>query len=131
METTGLKPTELAYLAGVFDGEGCVLFDRINVDNTNPHLLIMYRDKWGGRIRVKKTAGEHRTCFRWTAMGNSCRDALKAMMPYLVEKKEQAEINLIVITYPPKSEMRRYHKQKLKESKRIEYGEHAESLGIG
>lgn len=130
MELTGPKPTDIAYLAGVFDGEGCVLFDRINVDNTNPHLLVMYRDAWGGRIRFKSTPKEHRTCFRWTVMGDNCRNALKAMMPYLIEKKEQAEINLIVTTYPPKSAMRSYHKQKLKELKRIDYGEHAESLGI-
>ena len=130
MEVTGPKPTDLAYLAGVFDGEGCVLFNRITVDNTNPYLLVLYREVWGGRIYTKRTSKGHRTCFRWSASGTDCRQALNDMMPYLVEKKSQAEINLLITSYPPKSAMRSYHKRKLKDLKRIDYGEYAESLGI-
>lgn len=125
METTGTRPTEIAYLAGFFDGEGCVLYDRIMVDNTNPYLLEKFYLIWGGRIGEKGDATrteQTRTCYRWHAHGDTARKAARDMMPYLVEKKQQAEILLEVINYPLSSAMREYHLKQLKNLKRIEYG---------
>ena len=125
MEIIGTRPTEIAYLAGLFDGEGCVLYDRLMVDNTNPYLLERFYLIWGGRIGEKKDTTRTeatRTCYRWHAHGETARKAARDMMVYLVEKKQQAEIFLEVLNYPPSSEMRVYQLKQLKKLKRIDYG---------
>lgn len=102
-----------------------MLYDRITVDNTNPYILEKFFLIWGGRIGEKgdsSAPSSARTCYRWHAHGGCGRKAVTDMLPYLVEKKQQAEIFLEVINYPQSSEMRKYHLKQLKNLKRIEYG---------
>ena len=128
METTGLKPTDLAYMAGFFDGEGCVLPDAIQVDNTCPHPLELFRDTWGGKIILKKKQnGVARTQYRWVSYGETARTAARDMLPYLKEKKSQAEIFLTMLEYPKASAPREYCVRQLKFLKRIDYDDYARS----
>ena len=131
LEKIGQRHIELAYLAGFFDGEGCVLYDRIYADNTNPHILEMFFVLWpGGRVYLKTPPGEpNRSQYRWVAHGPTAREALRDMMPYLIEKKEQAEIHLDVLNHPASSDSRREQLLKLKELKRVPYDGYTQPSG--
>lgn len=132
LEITGQKHIELSYLAGFFDGEGCVLYDRIMVDNTNPYILEKYFIAFdGGRIYLKSPAGDNtRAGYRWVAYGDTARNALRKMMPYLIEKKEQALINLDILNYKASSPERSEMKEKLKQLKRVVYDGYEQPSGI-
>ena len=49
---------ELSYLAGIFDGEGCVstaggqqnMQLHCSVGNTDPKMLLPFENLWGGKI---------------------------------------------------------------------------------
>ena len=132
MEITGPKHIELSYLAGFFDGEGCVLYDRIMVDNTNPYILEKYLIAFGGgRIYLKSPARpNNRAGYRWVAYGDTARNALRKMMPYLIEKKEQALINLDILNHKASSPERSDMKKKLKQLKRVVYDGYEQPSGI-
>jgi len=132
LELTGQKHIELSYLAGFFDGEGCVLFDRIMVDNTNPHILEKFFIRFGcGRIYLKKPPGDHnRSHYRWVAYGEKARNALREMMPYLIEKKYQALINLDILNHEATSLKRAELKTKIKQLKRVNYDGYEQPAGV-
>ena len=123
MEPTGPRHINLSYLSGFFDGEGCVLPDRIQVDNTNPYILEKYLVFFGGgTIALKKPKNNKmRACYRWSAYGEIGRNALREMMPYLMEKKEQALINLDILSHKRSSPERAELISKLKHLKRVNY----------
>lgn len=105
---------ELAYLAGLFDGEGTFTFHRtkkilcdgtvsyyvipwVSMANTDIRLIEKVRAKFGGRIWIgnpEKRNPNHKTCYRWDARSRLALAALEALIPYLVAKREQAEICL-------------------------------------
>ena len=132
LEITGQKHIELSYLAGFFDGEGCVLFDRIMVDNTNPYILEKYLVTFGGgRVYLKNPPSpNNRAHYRWVAYGDTARNALREMLPYLMEKKEQALINLDILNYKASSPERADLKNKLKQLKRVNYDGYEQSSGV-
>ena len=107
-------PTELekSYLAGILDGEGHItirirhLLKRyyspfIEVTNTRKLLLEWIQSRWGGSIVEDSYARKNRsntaTCWKWRIESNRVKDVLKQVMPYLVIKKEQAQL---VISMP-------------------------------
>lgn len=105
MEEKGIL---LAYLAGIFDGEGYIHINKtsseksmkawqrktpnyaLNVGITNTHLGILetYKKLFGGSIydRTSKRIFEYRIDRKIAVV------MLKALLPYLVIKKEQAKI---------------------------------------
>ena len=132
LETIGPRHIELSYLAGFFDVEGCVLPDRIQVDNTNPLILEKYYSFFnGGTIALKKPKNDKmRACYRWTAYGEIARNALREMMPYLIEKKEQALINLDILNHKRSSPERAELIYKLKHLKRVNYDGYRQPSGV-
>ena len=105
-----LSETEKGYLAGIIDGEGCISMNRhikkgaapvyrlfVQISNTSPALK-----KWLDEHFPKKTywwktthfkRQQWRDCYHWILSGNRqvmvfCRE----IAPYLVIKKEQAEL---------------------------------------
>lgn len=102
--------TELAYLAGFFDGEGCINISR-SVKKTKPHHSPGYS------LQVVISQNDHDLLAEWQAKMNlgsiQCRDMsevgygityawhitakqamgfLRTLLPYLRLKKEQAEL---------------------------------------
>ncbi len=99
----------MAYLAGLLDGEGCVTYkqywDRKRKDR--PHKYFCWRiqmeivmthkptiqwcaDTFGGKVYLKPRK-EHKMQYRWR---RSFRDALeiaKAIIPYSVTKKDKLQ----------------------------------------
>lgn len=90
----------LAYVAGFFDGEGCVgfarcrstIFPRILVTNTNRDVLEELQANFGGDIKplsLRKEAWKQG--YSWRLSWSKAVDFLERIHPYLRLKSRQAE----------------------------------------
>lgn len=97
--------TDIAYLAGLFDGEGTVsiceyknknavgLRLRVSISNTHLPALVHIQELFGGRIDPADTRNS-KPVFRLVFEGKSATFALEIMKPYLIIKKEVAEAGI-------------------------------------
>jgi hypothetical protein len=100
---------ELAYLAGFFDGEGSVgIYNtsnrrratrgfqmKVTVSQTDPLILNEIKEHFGGTLLVcRDKAATVRTCWQWTASSLIAAAFLRAVLPHLRQKREQAELAL-------------------------------------
>jgi len=110
----GLTKTELAYMAGIFDGEGWVGVNTsrpygahkspryslvMGVANTYMPVLEMFSDYYGGDIQRQSPSHDktsNKICYTWRTCSHKARIVLNDLMPYLTIKKEQA---IIAIEY--------------------------------
>lgn len=89
-------------------------------------MLIKLRGLFGGTIVKKRPRDGYMPQWRWIVYGNNAASALTAMLPYLVTKKDQAEVAILSRTFlrkkhevnAEKLEQMRWAGQKLKELKR-------------
>ena len=85
-----------AYCSGLFDSEGCVSILgpnswKIGVLQSNPEILYALQRQFGGSIFIsKKTANR---C-NWQLYFKGATPFLQGCLPYLIEKKKQAELVL-------------------------------------
>lgn len=99
------SPEVYAYLAGFFDGEGCIQvsaskkrmakgqFDlHIVTSNTDRHVIEFAQQSLGGFVHLSKNYDQPNWApiWVWIASAMPALAALKAMLPYLRVKKEQA-----------------------------------------
>lgn len=100
-----MSETEIAWLAGVFDGEGNIAWPRkrnvhtarISVANTCFPLLDKLVEVTGtGSIVGRKVYAnpKHSTCASWACQGDRAKALLRLMLPWLIVKRENAEIVL-------------------------------------
>ena len=97
------------YIAGVFDGEGSILIGKypnkgnrelgyrgyMHIVNTYVPLLEQIQSVYGGKIAFQKQHGVMtRPCYSLTFSTNEIRHVLPKLLPYLLVKKEQAEVLL-------------------------------------
>jgi hypothetical protein len=97
---------ELAWLAGLFDGEGCVGFyrkrDKRNTSRTAYYIVATIAMTHAPTIqRVVELTGsqinftkrykneKHRTCFAWRVQNAKARVFLEAILPYSFTKAEE------------------------------------------
>jgi len=106
------NPIDLAYMAGIVDGEGCFWIGKIRkkegdgyvsehyrgvlkIDNTDKRLLEWIEKAFSGtasaRCRTTSTKRFTRDIFTWTATGDRLLDLCEQLLPYLIIKKEQCE----------------------------------------
>lgn len=91
------------YIAGYFDGEGCVRMClsktgsggiHVFITNTYKPFLIYLKDVYGGNTSLRTPENErHKQCYQWRLSNK--KDALiflNDILPFLNEKKEQAEL---------------------------------------
>ena len=99
---------KFGYLAGIIDGEGCLIisrtnrgsymnyYGRIHVKNTDTKLMKWLVDNFGGTVNAitPSDAIKHAVAYSWYSSGNAHDKEvlLLALMPYLVVKREQAKI---------------------------------------
>lgn len=108
------NPTEaeLAWAAGVLDGEGCIcIYGRpgriskksgfralaliINVVNTDPRMPFKMKEIFGGNCNLtaeRRNNPRRRPVMSWIITGRPAGVVLTKVLPYLVIKKEQAEV---------------------------------------
>lgn len=103
-----LSPYDIAYLAGLFDGEGCVrvaLMNRgatqkrrqrkviylgIEVANTYEPIMYWLQTNFGGHVyKVKRNKRTDNTCWSWHLHGDSLKLLLSLIIPYSRIKKEE------------------------------------------
>ena len=105
----GCVDTELAYIAGFLDGEGCITlvprkkrgvhngyFSRVFISNTNESILRWVEFKLGGYVNVRKHTNphKHKRGYQWYISEALCESFLLLVRPYLRIKGEQADLLL-------------------------------------
>jgi len=107
------NPTKVAWAAGFFDGEGCIVIRKklkrkadpehphnhflfVHVSNTQRAPLDEFVALWGGGIVInhRRSEANSRPCWRWQSSTRQAAAALRDMLPYLVVKREEAEVAL-------------------------------------
>ena len=106
METDShIEPIVAGYLAGFFDGEGCICLARrtdtylprfmltIEVGQVDPRPLELFKSLFGGIIRRIEPSGRRKKIFHdWRIHGKEAIKCLKILLPYLVVKQEKADL---------------------------------------
>lgn len=135
-----LSPTELAYFAGLFDGEGCVRIHgsrttgygiETSVTITYAPVLEKARDNFGGSIAVVRMRVDHwKQQYSWAIGSKNAYEFLKSILPYLDEKRPQAALAIEYYerfgnltnhrSRYEKAEQEKYYKR-LQELKKVEY----------
>ena len=109
-----LTNEELAYAAGIIDGEGHIMickwrmelskkykcvsptfYLRCGMTNTEEKMVDFFYNRWGAS--KKKRDRTHRNpkwkiCYEWTIQSRMAMEFLKEIYPYLITKKEKARI---------------------------------------
>jgi hypothetical protein len=98
---------DYAYAAGLFDGEGCVVFRHrkktdkqwqmeLTLSNCDERALFFMKNIFKGSTRtaVIRREGNRYPFGVWTVSGPSAGYAAKAMLPYSILKRKQLELFL-------------------------------------
>jgi len=97
---------EIAYLAGLFDGEGCIRIAKVNNGETFGYSLqiavqLLYQKTileiyqcFGGSVSSSLMKKKGQKSYTWYCCGFKAAEILELMFPYLREKKEQARLAL-------------------------------------
>lgn len=102
------RETEIAYFAGIFDGEGCIQIKKnkptaklknptyclhICVGNTDARMILFINNIFPSYVqnRCEKRANRRRQ-FLWVANGYYASLILQKILPFLIIKKDQAEV---------------------------------------
>src|SRR5574340_1188911 len=104
-----ITDTDRAYLAGLVDGEGCISIveDGSSEKQWSPRLgLVVFisscekdvLDYWANKTQIgrvyigTKARGNARTGYLWQIRGAAACEFLWQIYPYLIAKKEQADV---------------------------------------
>lgn len=104
--------TEIAYLAGIIDGEGSIMLLKyhksefpspcISISSTDLELLEWVKEKVGsGRINKKKNYNieKHKTSFTYAVYYDSAIEIMGLVEPFLVISKKKLRARFIVDNY--------------------------------
>ena len=105
-----MERTDLAYAAGIVDGEGCITISKskmgnfqiqVRVVNTNEWLLQWLKFAFGGRVAPlndnRKEERGWKPNYYWYLRTEETKEFLKLIYPYLRIKKTQAEIVIKIL----------------------------------
>jgi hypothetical protein len=93
---------DIAYTAGLFDGEGSIsivklakyprfTFLQISVGNNFPEAIFFVQSLLGGYVTCVKSATRDQF-YKWALKGKKAGQALRTLLPYLRITKEQAQL---------------------------------------
>jgi hypothetical protein len=91
--------TELAYLAGFFDGEGHVSVQRnahghalqVSVSQLDPAPLLVFQKRFGGSVHRQADRRGFRAMIVWTVVSRVALVALRELRPMLIVKASQVD----------------------------------------
>lgn len=101
-----MTKTELAYIAGIVDGEGTITLTcyhgnqmpspEISVANNNLQLLQWLKKTVAGGVIIhkKKRKEHHNNSYAWTLRNNAALALMKATLPWLLIKNQRAKLIL-------------------------------------
>lgn len=104
-----MTETEIAYLAGLFDGEGCVkaymgnsasknsMSLKLSMSNSDPEPLELACELFGGSLRcihLSKRNSKWSDSWCWDVCGKKAEDFARAILPYSLVKKYQLSLFL-------------------------------------
>ena len=102
-----LTIAELAYIAGIVDGEGSIAISRytycghyeyrlrVNITLTYSDIPQEMVELFGGTISLRKPKKEtHKLAYAWVISCNAAVDFLKQIQPYLRIKAEQCRLGI-------------------------------------
>ena len=99
-----MKRTDLAYTAGIIDGEGSIgilpnsqhksYCLRVEVGSTDEWLPMWLKFAWGGYVYRAERKLPRQTCWLWYISSRQAAEFLTLILPYLKLKREQAQIAL-------------------------------------
>lgn len=102
----GYTAIELAYFAGLFDGEGCICISEtkkhnfivsFTLSNTNFDVINWIEQHFGGNVTpIKKQKSYYKQGYLWSAHKNTLQLYLPHLVHYLRIKKPQA---LLLLKY--------------------------------
>lgn len=101
-----MKKTDLAYVAGIIDGEGWISIKnrqikngnrnyalKVGLGNTNEWLVNWLKFSFGGSVCIKKKwLTNQKQQWVWDLSTKQASEFLKMILPYLKLKKPQAEL---------------------------------------
>ena len=95
-------PLDVAYIAGLFDGEGSVYINKVGSSYTIILSIAMNDSKapekckqiFGGKIYTKKQRGAYPPLTQWMLTGKHAAYFLKTIQPFLLTKAESTRIVL-------------------------------------
>lgn len=95
----------LEYLAGYFDGEGCISVSyarsgqfrlQMLINSSDLGILQAFSEVLGGRVIPwkKSTCARKRRLYRWQLNGSIAQAAIRKLLPFLVGKRDVANLAL-------------------------------------
>jgi len=99
-------PAILAYAAGLVDGEGCISLRRqrqlagqsgngyglqVTIVNTKVSMICWLKQHFGALYGVRRCV-RYRSMYEWYVCGKQAAQFVEAILPYLVVKREQAQV---------------------------------------
>lgn len=110
-EASHWSVAQLAYLAGIVDGEGHIsvtqvmlprggspaLIAKLEVGQMDQRLILWLRDTFGGWISERQKVYRHdrwKIFYRWSLSLKKRRNLAEAMLPYLVVKRDEMALTL-------------------------------------
>lgn len=99
-----LTAEQIAYAAGLFDGEGTLVIAlekpqrtyrlQVTITNTNKDVIEYTKKLFNGFITTRPQKGVRKTAYKWVGSAWVGCDFLEAVYPYLIVKKEQAKLGI-------------------------------------
>ena len=107
-----IKDTDLAYMAGYIDGDGCFFIRKsatkflahIIIASTDKNVLSYFKNHLGGSIASSKKIPKQKQVFYYTLGKVRSNQLTKEILPYLVERIDEATIFLAFIKSQKNSE---------------------------
>lgn len=127
---------EIAYLAGVFDGEGCASIagrrqPRLSVEMSDLDVVERFQAAFGGAIYGPRTRGTNKPIWQWYMTGGAAATAAvaKQLIGFVGERRKAKLAQLIELGITP-SEVTREKILAMKADLGWTQGQIADRLGI-
>lgn len=96
------------YVAGLFDGEGCVRIAKnktrrnacyqlyVSINMSDPRAIKKVLETFGGKLYTSRKASKptHRILFSWVACSQKAADFLRQIRPFVTVKADEIDVAL-------------------------------------
>jgi hypothetical protein len=110
------KRERLIYMAGFFDGEGCIGINKttsatksfgyrveVQISQVKKEPLLFFQEKYGGGVYLDKRSLINKNwqdCWHWCIAGRAAKKCLNDLLPFLINNKNKAKIALEFFSLP-------------------------------